>query len=95
MTIGLVQVFGSITLESVGRVARDTANLPEDDTVVFDMGRVTEVDSTAVAQLLHWIRVCQQGNKQVRFRNMPESLLALADLYGVDAMLPVDVEGIA
>jgi phospholipid transport system transporter-binding protein len=54
---------------------------------VFDLGAVKAVDSSAVAVLLAWQRTAQKAGLVLSFRNLPESLLSLATLYGVDAFL--------
>lgn len=53
----------------------------------FDMASVKEIDSAAVATLLAWQRAARQNGRSLSFSNMPQSLLSLARLYGVDGFL--------
>ena len=51
--------------------------------IVIDLAAVTEVDSSALSLLFEWRRAAQQNNSRVSFRNLPDSLKSLAELYGV------------
>jgi phospholipid transport system transporter-binding protein len=53
----------------------------------FDLGRVTAVDSAAVATLFAWQRAAAQQGAALSFSNFPPSLRSLADLYGVSELL--------
>ena len=56
-----------------------------------DFSRVTEIDSSAVALALEWLRQGESANVRVRFVNLPESMRNLGKLYGVaDIVLPAD-----
>ena len=85
-----VRLEGELTLESVA--ARLKLPLPgggnDNDGLIFDLSGVTRVDSAALALLLAWLRRAKALDLRVELRAMPESLLALARLYGVDALLP-------
>ena len=53
-----------------------------------DFSRVESVDSAAVAMLLGWARAAQRGKRVLRVAGLPDDLLSLARLYGVDELLP-------
>lgn len=53
----------------------------------FDFGAVTEADSSALAVMLGWQRAALALGRPLKFINLPASVLALADLYGVDEFL--------
>ena len=55
----------------------------------FDFGGVSEVDSSALALLLAWLRRAKARGTEVELRVLPGPLFALARLYGVDTLLPV------
>ena len=57
------------------------ADLPDRLTIAFS--RIGGVDSSAVALLLEWRRQAAARGKRLDFVNLPPTLLALADLYGV------------
>jgi phospholipid transport system transporter-binding protein len=56
--------------------------------LLVDFSRVESVDSAAVSMLLGWERAAQHGERELRVTGLPESLLSLARLYGVDKLLP-------
>lgn len=53
-----------------------------------DFSRVDTVDSAAVSMLLGWARAAQRGQRKLRVAGLPDDLLSLARLYGVDELLP-------
>lgn len=56
------------------------------DEVVFDLSQVPEADSSALSIILGWQRVA--GNDLLRLTNLPQSVISLAELYGITDMLP-------
>jgi len=79
-----------------GRLSMDTVpalfatglqRLAGEDLLV-DFSRVESVDSAAVSMLLGWERAAQRGERELRVTGLPEALLSLARLYGVDKLLP-------
>ncbi|MCL4792783.1 MAG: STAS domain-containing protein [Gammaproteobacteria bacterium] len=63
-----------------------------DSGISIDLGGVTKVDSAGLALLLEWLRWGQAASRTVRFTALPEKLLAIARLSGVEEML-VTVNG--
>jgi phospholipid transport system transporter-binding protein len=82
----VVALEGELTLDTVA--AFFNRALPAGG-VVFDFSGVTRVDSSALALLLAWLRRLKARGSAVELRALPESLLTLARLYGVDALLPL------
>jgi phospholipid transport system transporter-binding protein len=82
----VVKLEGALTLKTVANRAR--APLPSGD-LVFDFSEVTEVDSSALALLFAWLRQAKARGSAVELRALPDALLALARLYGVEPLLPV------
>jgi phospholipid transport system transporter-binding protein len=56
--------------------------------LLVDFSKVEAVDSSAVSMLLGWSRAAQSKKRSLRVTNLPDDLLSLAKLYGVDEMLP-------
>ena len=56
--------------------------------VVVDMAGVTRCDSAAVALLLEWVRGARQRGATLAFRNLPDSLHAIASISDVERLLP-------
>ena len=59
----------------------------------FDLSRVSEVDSSAVAVLLNWQRAAASASNNIRFSNVPASLISLIAVYGVAGLITVDIVG--
>ncbi len=57
--------------------------------VVVDMSAVDRAGSAAISLLLSWLRYCQFTSKEIIFRNLPDDLMGLAMVSGVDELLPV------
>lgn len=56
-----------------------------------DLSRVTEVDSSAVALLLEWQRQAAGRGATLGWTGVPAALQNLANLYGVQELLPMTV----
>jgi phospholipid transport system transporter-binding protein len=55
---------------------------------VFDLARVAEADSSAIAVMLGWLRAAGPARSTLLFANIPAGVLALAELYGINELLP-------
>ncbi|MCL2876073.1 MAG: STAS domain-containing protein [Betaproteobacteria bacterium] len=82
----VVTLEGALTLETAAACLE--RGLPAGG-MVFDFSGVTRVDSSALALLLAWLRRAKAQGGTVELRALPEPLLALARLYGIDALLPL------
>jgi phospholipid transport system transporter-binding protein len=82
-------VTGPVTVDSAAEVmeASQDAPLPESDVVA--LGSVGAVDSAAVAVLLSWRKRAAAEGRKLTFVDVPASLRALAELYGVEDLLQV------
>ena len=52
-----------------------------------DLGEVGELDSSALALLLAWLREARRGGRDLAFTNLPQGLTTIARLYGVAELL--------
>ena len=52
--------------------------------VVIDLGGVGNTDSGGLALLIEWLKVARSKRVQLEFRNIPEQILNLAKLSGLD-----------
>ncbi len=53
-----------------------------------DFSEVEAVDSAAVSMLLGWARAAQRSRRTLHLTELPDDLLSLARLYGVEELLP-------
>jgi len=74
------------TVETV-RVASAAIGMPQDG--IIDLAAVDRVDSAGVALVLSWARRAAAEGRPLVFAGMPQSMRALATLYGVEELLVV------
>lgn len=88
-------VSGDITIATVSALFSAALNLnPKNESsasVTVDFKGLEKVDSSAVSLMLVWLREAQRSNVQLLFTNVPENLSSLANLYGVEELLNLNV----
>jgi len=57
---------------------------------VIDLGGVSEIDSSAVALALEWVRQAERAGVALRLVHVPASMQNLAKLYGVSELLHIE-----
>jgi phospholipid transport system transporter-binding protein len=83
-----ISLEGSFTLQSLDRINAEVAGrLGQAADATINLALVTDVDSTAISQMLHWQRAAQVAKHKLRFVSLPASLISLAQLYGVEGFL--------
>ena len=81
-------VSGALTLASVAAdFAQGKAAIAEGARSV-DFSGVGELDSSALALLLAWLREAKRLGRELSFSNLPQGLTTIARLYGVAELLP-------
>jgi|APDOM4702015159_1054818.scaffolds.fasta_scaffold731680_1 phospholipid transport system transporter-binding protein len=87
----VLQLEGALNFASMPRLLEETGNYASQsklpDCLAIDFAHVTEVDSAAVALMLHWRREADRLGKALRYIHLPPNLQSLAELYGVDAFI--------
>ena len=86
---GRFRISGPLTMDVA--TALFNSGLPMDgkSALVVDLGQVEAVDSAAVCLLLSWLRRAQRDHVSLSFSNVPDNLLSLARMYGVDKFIPL------
>jgi len=57
--------------------------------VTLDLAGVTRTDSAGLALLVEWLRHAHRKSKAIQFRNIPQQMMAVAQVAGLDKLLPV------
>ena len=87
----VLQIEGALNFVSMPRILEETALYAAQETLpnclAIDFANVTDIDSSAVALLLHWRREATRLGKTLRYVHLPQNLASLAQLYGVDDMI--------
>ena len=81
-------VSGAITLGNAATLLEEGRRHIAEGVQTIDLGEVNEMDSALLAVLLAWLRDAHGRERKLSFINLPESLRTIAQLYGVDRLLP-------
>ncbi len=84
---GRIAVAGPVTLETVEALVARGDPLIRDGARVVDLSGVAEVDSAALALLLHWIRAARAAGGELSVASAPASLRSLARLYDLEPLV--------
>lgn len=88
---GVLALSGPLTMETVPALLPAGVKYLGGGDLLVDLSGVNLVDSAAVSLLLGWLRAAQRQQRQLHLTGMPEDLLSLARLYGVDRLLPTTI----
>jgi phospholipid transport system transporter-binding protein len=80
-------VRGPVTLANAASLLEQGAREVREGARTIDLGGVTEIDSSLLAVMLAWMREARRAGAAVGFVNLPEGLVTIARLYGVDGLL--------
>jgi phospholipid transport system transporter-binding protein len=81
-------VSGAVTLGNAAALLEEGRRHIAEGVQTIDLAEVNEMDSALLAVLLAWLRDARSRKKKISFVNLPESLRTIAQLYGVDRLLP-------
>jgi len=85
---GLIRVSGALTVGTVSEVLEASKPLFSAQLKGFDLGGVSDVDSTALALVVEWLRIAQAMDIQVEFEQIPSVLLDLAQSLYFEEIVP-------
>ncbi len=81
-------VSGALTLATVAAVLREGNAVLGQGVRTVDLAEVGELDSSALALMLAWLREAKRQKRELLFANLPQGLTTIARLYGVADLLP-------
>lgn len=81
-------VSGALTLATVAGTLREGCAAIGEGVRSVNLGEVGELDSSALALLLAWLREAKRLDRSLTFTNLPQGLTTIARLYGVADLLP-------
>jgi len=82
---GYFTIEGNLTFASLDKeTLKSFRFLKGIETITIDLSKVGTTDSAGLALMIEWIRQSRMIRAQLRFKNIPEQLLALAKLSGFD-----------
>ena len=81
---GVAVLDGDLTLANASQwLAEGEAALTQ-GVATFDLAGLGQLDSSALSLMLSLRRRAEASGSSIEFRNLPDSLISLAKLYGVD-----------
>ena len=80
---GVALLAGDLTLGNASDWLAEGEAALKQGVVIFDLSGVGPLDSSALSLLLSLRRRAQAAGSRIEFRQLPESLVSLAKLYGV------------
>jgi phospholipid transport system transporter-binding protein len=85
---GVFRLEGELSFGSSVRALKRSERLFSPNSVVtFDMGGIERADSAGLALMLEWIRRSREVGAALQFTHIPEQLLAIARVAGVDGII--------
>lgn len=84
-TPGVFNVAGDLTFASIDKKTVESLPfLTSSRSVTVDLGQVTNTDSGGLALLIEWIKFARGKRVELTFRNIPDQLIKLASLSGLE-----------
>jgi phospholipid transport system transporter-binding protein len=80
---------GTLTFENAEPVLEAARLLPLPTRGIADLGGLAHADSAALAVLLALKRRAEGEGTQIAFESAPDTLVSLARVYGVDALVGI------
>ena len=82
---GYYTVEGNLTFAGIDRqTAKSSKFLQGSASICIDLAKVKTADSAGLALMIEWIRLSRLNHINLSFANIPEQLLAIAKLSGLD-----------
>ena len=81
-------IVGSFTVEHVNSIiSAGNEFIFQADHPNFDLSEIAVCDSSSVAMLIKWCSLAKNQNKQIKFSSMPNQMLAIMKVSGIDSLL--------
>ena len=92
LNAGSLEINGRLTMDTVPALYESGLRQLMVDDLRVDFSQVEAVDSAALGMLLGWERAAQHNQRKLIVASLPDDLLSLARLYGVEDMLPLHAD---
>lgn len=87
---GRLALLGELTFETVPGLSKELDSMfKQGPWLRVDLAELERVDSAGLALLIEWTRLTRTSGHALEFINIPQQLLTLARLSGVEQMLPL------
>lgn len=93
---GAFAVVGPVTFATAGSLLEaGRTQFAGQSVAVVNLGGVTRMDSAGLALLLEWLRQARGEGRAMTFAALPDKLLAIARLSGVEGLITAGYSGAA
>lgn len=88
---GHLVVCGELSFEVANELQAEGETMIEQgpETCLVDMEKVRKVNSVGITLLLAWTRCAERASKNISFINMPNRVISIARISGVDTIVPM------
>ena len=88
---GEIKVIGRLVLGEVMPLLKSSSSYFSGDgaALVFDLTDVEQSDSAGVALLVEWMAMAKGSGQAISFKALPKQMLDIAQVSGVDELLPL------
>jgi phospholipid transport system transporter-binding protein len=88
---GTYVIRGELSFTTVSPLLKHSGELFEGgrNPITVDLDGVTRADSAGLSLLIEWWRKARSQGLDIQYVNLPEQMLAMAKLGGLDELLPV------
>ena len=89
---GVYLLRGELSFHTVSPLLKHSAQMFKDEAqeIVVDLTEVGRADSAGLSLLVEWWRQARADDKRIRYRHLPQQMLAMARVGGVDEILPLE-----
>ena len=81
---GVAVLDGDLILANASQWLAEGEEALTQGVAIFDLAGLGQLDSSALSLMLSLRRRAEAAGSSIEFRNLPDSLISLAKLYGVD-----------
>jgi phospholipid transport system transporter-binding protein len=87
---GRLSLEGELSFETVVKLLGEIRRLLNQGVEIqVDLQGVSRADSAGLALLVEWMRIANELGKSIQFLNIPQQMLAIARVSGLDQVLPL------
>ncbi len=84
---GYFEITGNLTFTAINRKTPITLNPADDNSLNLNFEHVDASDSAGLALIIEWLKSAHNKQISLHLQNLPEQIISLAKLSGVENML--------
>jgi len=87
---GRVEVLGALGFAEVAEVLKNSKEFFNGkEGLIFNLKGVDKADSSGLSLVVEWMAMAKGSGQTIAFQDIPEQMLEIARLSGLDAVLPI------